>query len=122
MAGNNYHFPVNPDDFDHDKLLDAARKMEQQMIKQNGVLAPELTGIERREDEQFVYYDIPLSANEKNDHELKVDVKNGVISIKEHSENTESVREFSIGPGLDESRANIINSNDRISIKIPKLK
>lgn len=112
--------PVNPDDFDHDKLLEAARKMRREIINQAGHEGKEVRGVERREDDEFVYYDIPLNDQEKNDHQLKVKVNEGMITITEHTKNSESVREFSIEPGLDESKAEVIYLKDRISIKIPK--
>ncbi|MGZ3788870.1 MAG: hypothetical protein ACXVLQ_10120 [Bacteriovorax sp.] len=114
-------FPVNPDDFDHDKMLDAMKRMQQDMID-GGERAFEVTGVNRREDEHFVYYEIPMNENEKNQHELKVSVKDGMISIAENTKNTQSERQFSIDSGLDETKANVETLKDKILIKIPKIK
>jgi hypothetical protein len=104
-------FPVNPDDFDHDKMLDAMQRIQNDMVKDEGV--------NRREDDHYVYYDISLNGREKN-HELKVNVKDGMISIAENTPNSQSEREFSIDPGLDETKAEVQTFKEKISIKIPK--
>lgn len=103
---------INPNDFDHDRLMDAARKMKQEMIMAEGV--------ERREDDQYVYYDILLNDRERRDRELKVDVSNKIITITETTKDVQSMREFNIEPGLDESHAQILQSKDKVSVKIPK--
>ena len=108
-------FPVDPNDFDHDKMLDAIKRMQDQTGAGLSV-----GGVDRREDKDFVYYDIPLKPNEK-DHQLKVKVKDGMISISENTPNTESEREFSIDQGLDESNAQVITDKDKVCIKIPKI-
>lgn len=109
------HIPVNPEDFDHDKLLRAAQRMLDKTAKENvGV------GIIRSEDAQNVYYEIPLSEREIKDRELKVSVKNGMISISESTKNTQSVREFSIEPNLDEAKATVQTSGNVLKITIPK--
>lgn len=102
---------INPDDFDHDKLMDAARKMKQEMTTE---------GVERREDDRYVYYDILLSARERSDSELKVNVNNKIITIIETTQDVESTREFNIEPGLDEGQAEVLHSKDKVSVKIPK--
>lgn len=121
-------FPVTPDDFDHQKLIDAFKGLDKNMQDMHQDLERELgwgdmqiSGIERKEDDKFVYYNIPLSAKEKN-HELKVSVKDGMISIKEVTPNSESERQFSIDPELDATKADVQTLKDRITIKIPKRK
>lgn len=107
-------FPVNPDDFDHDKLVDVFKTMEKSL--QQGM---QITGVDRKEDDKFVYFEIPLNASEKN-HELKVSVKGGMISIREMTPNSESERQFTIDPDLDETKADVQTLPDKIRIKIPK--
>ena len=111
-------FAVNPDDFDHDKMLDAMNRLQQDMMKEAG---PVIAGVNRREDDKYVYYEIPLNARELN-RELKVSVKDGMVSISENTKNAQSEREFSIEPGLNEAQAEVLNLKDKISIKIPKIK
>lgn len=113
-------FAVNPDDFDHDKMFDAMKRIQQSMLK-DAEVGVEITGVNRREDDHFVYYDIPLNANEKN-QELKVSVKDGMISIAENTSNSQSERQFTIDPDLDETKADVQTLKDKISIKIPKRK
>ncbi len=119
-------FPVTPHDFDQQKLMDAFKGLDKNMQDMHQDLERELgggdmqiSGIERKEDDKFVYYNIPLNAKEKN-HELKVSVKDGMISIKEVTPHSESERQFSIDPGLDETKAEVQTLKDRITIKIPK--
>lgn len=114
--------PVNSDDFDYAKLMDAAQKLQREMLEQARHQGFEATGVERREDDLFVYYDVPLNEKEKNERQLKVKVERGVISLTEHTKDAEKLREFSIGPGLDETGAVVMNLSDRITIKIPKIK
>lgn len=115
-------FPVNPNDFDHQKLMNAAQKMQRDIVNQSGSLENDGSVIERKEDEQFVYYDIRLSTKEQAERQLRVNVKDGMISISENSKNTRRLREFSIDPGLDESHAKVLTLSDKITIQIPKLK
>jgi hypothetical protein len=80
--------------------------------------------INRREDSKFVYYEVPL-VNEKGEKlELNVTLKDGMIEITEKASGknhqSESVRTFSLEPGLIESRAQVINEKDKVVIKIPK--
>lgn len=121
-------FPVTPDDFDHQKLMDAFKgldknmqDMHQDLEREFGGADIQISGIERNEDDKFVYYNIPLIANEKN-HELKISVKDGMISIKEVTAHSESERQFSIDTELDETKAQVQTLKDRITIKIPKRK
>lgn len=119
--------PVTPEDFDHDKMMDAFQSMEKklqdmhQSFEKDFERDMQVSGIERKEDDKFVYYEIPLNANEKN-HELKVSVNEGMISIKENTPHSESERQFSIDPGLDETKADVQTLKDKITIKIPKRK
>lgn len=80
--------------------------------------------INRREDKDFVYYEVPLINENGEKLELKVDVKNGIIEISEKSvganHESQSSRSFSIEPGLKEDRAQVINEKDKVVIKIPK--
>jgi hypothetical protein len=117
-------FPVKPEDFDHNKMLETFKNLQKDMEKDldsDMQLDMKVTGVSRREDDKFVYFDIPLNASEKN-HELKVSVKDGMISIKEMTPNSESERQFSIDPDLDDTKADVQTLKDKISIKIPKRK
>jgi len=120
LTSTNPHdrFAVNPDDFDHDKMLDAMNRLQQDMMKEAG---PEIAGVNRREDDKYVYYEIPLNARELN-RELKVSVKDGMVRISENTKNAQSEREFSIEPGLNEAQAEVLTLKDKISVKIPKIK
>lgn len=111
--------PVNPNNFDHDRLLDAVQKMKNEMLNQPDV-NPDLARVERKEDEQFVYYEIPLTISEQNDRELKINIGSGIIRIIEHNDTLQTMREFAIEPGLDESRAKVSNHEDKLSVKFPK--
>lgn len=111
-------FPVNPDDFDHDKMIDAMSRLQQNMMKENG-LGIEIAGVDKHEDEAFVYYEIPLDADDLS-KKLNVTVKDGMISVSEKTGHSESERQFSIDSGLDEVKADVQVLNDKISIKIPK--
>lgn len=114
-------FPVKPEDFDHEKLMDAFSNFDKSMQSFENDFQKEMqvTGVERKEDDKFVYFEIPLNANEKN-HELKVSVKDGMISIKENTPNSEAERQFSIDPDLDGNKADIQTLKDKVLIKIPK--
>jgi hypothetical protein len=113
-------FPVNPDDIDHDKMLDAMSRLQRDMMKESGA-GFEIAGIDKREDDANVYYDIPLNANELN-RKLNVNVKDGMISLSETTGHSESERQFTIDPGLDETKADVQVLKDKVSIKIPKKK
>lgn len=80
--------------------------------------------INRREDKSFVYYEVPLINERGEKIELNVEVSDGVIEIKQKSigENhqSESTRVFTIEPGLQNSKAQVINESDKVVIKIPK--
>lgn len=148
---NSDRVPVHPEDLKGEDLLDA---LHRDMLERMGKRADDFPGrdqminphddfshsdseidsyglkdflvqdINRREDDKFVYYELPL-LNEKGEKiELKVEVKNGIIEIVEKSvganHQSESSRSFSIEPGLKEDRAQVINEKDKIVIKIPK--
>jgi hypothetical protein len=115
-------YPVSPEDVEHDKLVDAFGKKQMQMLDQNDDhFGFGVSGIKRSEDEKYVYYEIPLMGEVQN-KELKVNIKDGMISISENSKNSQSQREFSIEPGLDEANAIVLNDKDKLNIKIPKRK
>lgn len=111
-------FPVRPEDMEDEKLMDVFQNAQKHMY-QDMQMDMHITGVNRREDDKFVYYDIPLNASEKN-HELKVSVKDGMISIKEVTPNSESERQFTIDPDLDETKADVQTLKEKVSIKIPK--
>lgn len=116
--------PVTPEDYDHDRLVQAFQNMQNGMLKDfddSFEIDMHVSGVNRKEDDQNVYYEIPLNDKEKN-HELKVSVKDGMIEIKEVTPNSESERQFSIDPDLDETKADVKTLKDKILIKIPKRK
>lgn len=80
--------------------------------------------IGRREDKDFVYYEVPLVNEQGEKVELKVEVKNGIIEIVEKSigpnHEAQSSRSFSIEPGLKTDQAQVLNEKDKVVIKIPK--
>ena len=117
-------FPVRPEDFDHNKMMETFKNLQQDMEKDIDTdmhMEMNISGVNRREDDKFVYYEIPLNASEKN-HELKVSVKDGMITIREMTQNSESERQFSIDPELDETKADVQTLKDKVVIKIPKRK
>lgn len=117
--------PVTPEEFSPEKMMEAFSSMDRDMAEMQRSLEEDfntgikITGVERKEDDKFVYYEIPLKASERN-HELKVTVKEGMISIRELTPNSESERQFSIDPGLDDSKAEVKTLQDKVLIKIPK--
>lgn len=117
--------PVTPEDFSPEKMLEALSSMDRNMADMQRSLEEDfsngikITGVERKEDDKNVYYEIPLNASEQN-HELKVTVKEGMISIREMTPNSESERQFSIDPGLDDSKAEVKTLQDKVLIRIPK--
>ncbi len=143
ITDSNDRLPVAPHDLNNDDLMDA---LHRDMLERMGKSADDFPGrasdtenemtddyglkdflvrdINRREDDKFVYYEVPL-INENGDKlELNVQVKNGIIEIQETSSGTnhqsQSSRSFSIEPGLKEDLASVINEKDKIIIKIPK--
>ena len=121
--------PVNPEDFDHQKMMDAASQMERDLY-QNAKDSMEdsfsLGEIKRNEDAQFVWYEIPVTGGKSGENHLNVEVKNGMIhiseSIKDKNIASQSERSFSIDAGLMEEKAQVENEKDKIIIKIPKRK
>jgi hypothetical protein len=119
-------FPVDPDDFDHEKMLESLRRTQGD---QSLFGASRLSEIEQKEDEDYVYYNIPLQSQDGTTHKLDVEVKNNMIRITEDLRDqrgadieTSSERVFSIDPRLNPDEALVLNEKDRIVIKIPKRK
>jgi hypothetical protein len=117
-------FPVDPDDFDHEKMLESLRKAQGD---QSLFGASRLSEIEQKEDENFVYYIIPLQSQDGTTHKLNVEVNNNMIRITEDLRDqrgedieTSSERVFSIDPRLNPDEALVLNEKHRIVIKIPK--
>lgn len=129
-AGPEDRFPVNPDDFDHDKIMETIERMEGDagMGMENAMSgAPAV--IAQREDDKFEYYDIPLRGHNGVNRKLNVEIKDGLVRVKEDTTNknenslTESTSErmFTLDPRrLDIDRAEVLNEKDKIVIKIPK--
>ena len=119
----NERFPIDPNDFDHNKMLEAVKKMQQGMIDQDIIATPKLSGVNQHEDSDYFYYEIPLKVD-SNQSEMKtsVTVKEGMINISEKSAHSEEEKTFSIAQGLDGDKAKVIYENDKIIVKIPKLK
>ena len=119
----NDRFPVDPNDFDHDKILEAVKKMQQGMIDQDIIATPKLSGVNQHEDKDYFYYEIPLKTdNTKSEMKTSVTVKDGMINISEKTAHSEEEKTFSIAPGLDGEKAKVLNENDKIIVKIPKQK
>ncbi|MBY0412609.1 MAG: hypothetical protein K2Q18_00515 [Bdellovibrionales bacterium] len=121
-------FPVNPNDFDQKSMLDTIKRMndEENSLSAFGNMG-ELAGVSEREDDKFVYYDIPLKGRDGNNHKLNVEIKNGMIKISEDVKSsgdttmeTSSERMFSIDPTLNADKAEVMNEKEKIVIKIPK--
>lgn len=124
-------FPVDPNDFDHHRMLDTISKMQQRQEEQEGddsYMGSSGAGeVGQREDENFVYYEIPTRVTDGLSHKLNVQVKNGMIHIVEDTKDDKggsvqmsSERMFSIDPSLNGDRAEVINEKDKVIIKIPK--
>lgn len=140
--------PVGPDELRGEDLMDA---LHRDMLERMGKGADDLPGkfhappedvperlneesyglrdflvqdIGRREDKDFVYYEVPLVNEQGEKVELKVEVKNGIIEIVEKSigpnHEAQSSRSFSIEPGLKTDQAQVLNEKDKVVIKIPK--
>ena len=130
LASSEERFPVDPEDFDHNRMLETIERMSEgdtQRIEDSMRGATILGEISQREDDKYVYYDIPQKGQDGVNHKLNVEIKNGMIKISEDLKSsgdamieTSSERMFSIGPGLDGDKAEIINEEARIVIKIPK--
>ena len=131
FAGPEDRFPINPDDFDHDKIMETLEKMERtsEQGMESAMGGPGL--IAQREDEMFEYYDLPLRGNDGSDRKLNVEIKNGIVVVREVITNqgadsiSESTSERMItldSSRLDVDRAEVLNQKDKIVIKIPKKK
>lgn len=119
-------YPVNPDDFDNRKMIEAIRQSQGDPLEME-TGASMVGEITQREDDKYVYYEIPINKDSQTNHELKVEVKNGVISISEILKNngnpvieTNAERMFTIDPELDSALAEVLNEKDRVLVKIPK--
>lgn len=116
-------FPIDPADFDQQSMMSTIKRM-----REEGELGASSMGeVAQREDEKNVYYDIPLKSENGSNHKLNVEIKNGMIKISEDVKaegdavvQTSSERMFSIDPGLDGDKAEVINEKEKVIIKIPK--
>ncbi len=121
-------YPVNPDDFDHRKMIEAMNQSRSQDSAAVPVQAASSMGdISQREDEKFIYYEIPINQSADTDYELKIEVKRGMILITEMLKDkvnpineTNAERMFTIDPELDTASAEVLNEKNRVLIKIPK--
>jgi hypothetical protein len=116
-------FPIDPADFDQQNMMNTIKRM-----REEGELGASGMGeVAQHEDEKNVYYDIPLKSENGSNHKLNVEIKNGMIKISEDVKaegdamvQTSSERMFSIDPGLDGDKAEVINEKEKVTIKIPK--
>ncbi len=80
-------------------------------------------GPTKREDNEYVYYEFSFDKKLKN--EYKINIKDGHIHLKiESSESgfhSSSEQVFPIDSSLDDRKAEVINEENKIIIKIPKL-
>jgi HSP20 family molecular chaperone IbpA len=85
--------------------------------------------IKKREDEQFVYYDIAIQGMDQQN--LNVEVKDGMVELKgrveQKAEDGTQVsrsfqRSFPAPQGIDSKKVEIENSADKLTLKFPKLK
>lgn len=131
VAGADDRFPVNPNDFDHEKIMDTIKRMERgsEHGLESSMGSPSL--IARREDEKFEYYDLPLKGQDGLNRKLNVEIKDGIVKVREVIKNqvedsiSESISERMISLDsmkLDINRAVVLNEKDKIVIKIPKKK
>lgn len=130
IAHNEERFPVSPEDFDHNRMLETIQRMTEgdDLRVEDSMMGASIVGeISQREDDKNIYYDIPQKGHDGVNHKLNVEIKNGMIKVSEDLKSsgdarieTSSERMFSIDPGLDSDKAEIINEVDRIVIKIPK--
>lgn len=121
-------YPVNQDDFDTRKMIEAIKESKtgewEQPIDSGASIIGEIT---QREDDKFVYYEIPVNNAANTNHELKVEVKEGFIRIAEVSKSsgeanieTSAERMFTIDPSLDSALAEVLDQKNKVLIKIPK--
>lgn len=128
----NERFPVDPDDFDQKKMLETIQGMQEGQVDGEGMEnAMGLGSIVQREDEFFEYYDIPLKDHRGTNRKLNVELKNGLVIIKEEMKKQQdnsfsessSEQMFTLDSRrLDIDRAEVQNEKDKIVIKIPKKK
>lgn len=119
-------FPVDIDDFDHEKIMETMlRESQSKASRFHG--ASTLGMIDKNEDDKNVYYEIPLNEDLGENHKINVEIKNGFINISEKFKDnsngnieTSSERVFSIESHLDSSRAEIIHNKNKIIVRIPK--
>lgn len=121
-------YPVDPDDFDSRKMIDAIKESKAGEWSQPFDSGASIIGeITQREDEKFVYYEIPVNQAANTTHQLKVEIKKGFIRIAEISKatgqeivETNAERMFTIDPSLDSALAEVLEQNNKVLIKIPK--
>ena len=128
-AGPDERFPVNPNDFDHDKIMETIKKMENQAGRSIESAMGGSSIIAQREDEKFEYYDIPLRGHDGANRKLNVVIKDGLVRVTEDSisndshslSESSSERMFTLDPRrLDIDRAEVLKEKDKIVVKIPK--
>lgn len=124
IATNDERFPVDIDDFDHTSMMDTINRLSKERAEAR---ANAMGKISQHEDDQYMYYEIPQKTESGANHKLNVEIKDGMIKISEDLKSSgdtmvesSSERMFSIDPGLDGDKAEIINEKDKIVIKIPK--
>jgi hypothetical protein len=121
--------PVNPTDFDIDKMHDSFAKNLNDEVESEDSNVIDLTAFNltpnRKEDDLFVYYEIPLQKNSKN-NKLNIEIKDGFIHLKSDSKDqsmSSSMEQvFSIDSNLDDKKAEVLNEKEKVVIKIPKKK
>lgn len=121
--------PLSPNEIDDEKLAEYFRARQNPFHdRAQDDLVIEDVGPSRREDDQFVYYDIKIDKSSNN--KLSVEVKDGLIHLKSLSNNSaqgssfsSSMEQvFSIDSNLDDKKAEVLNEKEKIVIKIPKKK
>jgi hypothetical protein len=126
---NEDRVPVNPTDFDIDKMHDSFAKNLKDDIENEDSSVIDLNAFNltpnRKEDDLFVYYEIPLQKNSKN-NKLNIEIKDGFIHLKSDSKDksmSSSMEQvFSIDSNLDDKKAEVLNEKEKVVIKIPKKK
>ncbi len=128
-AGPEERFPVDPNDFEHERIMETIKKMENNgSLGMESVMADNAQ-ITEREDEKFEYYEIPLKGHDGTNRKLNVVIKDGLVRVREESSNknensmseSSSERMFTLDPRrLDIDRAEVINEKEKIVVKIPK--
>lgn len=128
-------YPVNPDDFDTRKMIEAMKDSESSewsRPKAHADSGASIIGeITQREDDKFVYFEIPVNQSANTSHELKVEIREGILRIAEVSKSkdgdasgaaveTNAERMFTIDPSLDSALAEVLDQKNKVLIKIPK--